>query len=220
MLDVQGPNYAPCSACATGAHAIGEAAELLRRGGADAVIAGGVEACLHPLLLAGFTTMKGLGTARPGEGVETASRPFDADAERLRVLGGLDDRRARAPRQRGRPRRAYPRRGDRPRQLERRLPRRRAAPRVARPDPDDEPGPRVRRHRARGGRLHQRARHVDAAGRRVRDVRDQDDLRRSRLRPRRLVDEVGDRSPVRRSRRVRDRDVRRSRAATACCRRR
>ena len=68
MLDVQGPNYAPCSACATGAHAIGEAAELLRRGGADAVIAGGVEACLHPLLLAGFTTMKGLGTARPGEG--------------------------------------------------------------------------------------------------------------------------------------------------------
>jgi beta-ketoacyl-acyl-carrier-protein synthase II len=78
MLDVQGPNFAPCSACATGAHAIGEAAELLRRGGADAVIAGGVEACLHPLLLAGFTTMKGLGTARPGEGVETASRPFDA----------------------------------------------------------------------------------------------------------------------------------------------
>ena len=78
MLDVQGPNYAPCSACATGAHAIGEAAELLRRGGADAVVAGGVEACLHPLLLAGFTTMKGLGTARPGEPVETASRPFDA----------------------------------------------------------------------------------------------------------------------------------------------
>ncbi|MDX6568740.1 MAG: 3-oxoacyl-[acyl-carrier-protein] synthase [Gaiellales bacterium] len=78
MLDLQGPNYAPCSACATGAHAIGEAAELLRRGGADAVVAGGVEACLHPLLLAGFTTMKGLGTARPGESIETASRPFDA----------------------------------------------------------------------------------------------------------------------------------------------
>jgi 3-oxoacyl-[acyl-carrier-protein] synthase II len=78
MLDLQGPNYAPCSACATGAHAIGEAAELLRRGGADAVVAGGVEACLHPLLLAGFTTMKGLGTPRPGESIETASRPFDA----------------------------------------------------------------------------------------------------------------------------------------------
>ena len=61
---------------------------------------------------------------------------------------------------------------------------------------------------ARGGRLHQRARHVDAAGRRVRDVRDQDDLRRPRLRPRRVLDEVGDRPPVRRSRRVRDRDVR------------
>jgi beta-ketoacyl-acyl-carrier-protein synthase II len=78
MLDLQGPNYAPCSACATGAHAIGEAAELLRRGGADAVVAGGVEACLHPLLLAGFTTMKGLGTPRPGEPIETACRPFDA----------------------------------------------------------------------------------------------------------------------------------------------
>ncbi|MEO9174421.1 MAG: beta-ketoacyl-ACP synthase II [Gaiellales bacterium] len=78
MLDAQGPNYAPCSACATGAHEIGEATELLRRGGADVVIAGGVEACLHPLLLAGFSTMKGLGTARPGEGPETASRPFDA----------------------------------------------------------------------------------------------------------------------------------------------
>jgi 3-oxoacyl-[acyl-carrier-protein] synthase II len=78
MLDLQGPNYAPCSACATGAHAIGEAAELLRRGGADAVVAGGVEACLHPLLLAGFTTMKGLGSPRPGEPIETASRPFDA----------------------------------------------------------------------------------------------------------------------------------------------
>ena len=129
----------PCSACATGAHAIGEAAELLRRGGADAVVAGGVEACLHPLLLAGFTTMKGLGTARPGERSETASRPFDAtrngfvcsEGSTVVVLEPLDARR--------RARRAHPRRGDRARQLERRLPRRRAAPRVARPDPDDEP---------------------------------------------------------------------------------
>jgi beta-ketoacyl-acyl-carrier-protein synthase II len=78
MLNAQGPNFAPCSACASGAHSIGEAAELLRRGSADVVVAGGVEACLHPLLLAGFTTMKGLGTPRPGEGIETTSRPFDA----------------------------------------------------------------------------------------------------------------------------------------------
>jgi 3-oxoacyl-[acyl-carrier-protein] synthase II len=42
------------------------------------VFAGGGEACIHPLIIAGFTTMKGLGAPRPGEGPETASRPFDA----------------------------------------------------------------------------------------------------------------------------------------------
>jgi 3-oxoacyl-[acyl-carrier-protein] synthase II len=78
MLGVRGPNYAPVSACATGAHAIGEAAELLRRGDADVVLAGGVEACLNPLLLAGFTTMRGLASPRPGEPAATAGRPFDA----------------------------------------------------------------------------------------------------------------------------------------------
>ena len=55
-----------------------EAAELIRRGDADVVLAGGGEACIHPLIIAGFTTMKGLGAPRPGEGPETASRPFDA----------------------------------------------------------------------------------------------------------------------------------------------
>ena len=47
-------------------------------GDADVVLAGGGEACIHPLIIAGFTTMKGLGSPRPGEGPETASRPFDA----------------------------------------------------------------------------------------------------------------------------------------------
>src|SRR2546421_6537702 len=59
-LGYRGPNYAPVSACATGSHAVGEAAELIRRGGADAVLAGGSEACLHPLILAGFVSMRGL----------------------------------------------------------------------------------------------------------------------------------------------------------------
>ena len=49
MLDLQGPNLAPISACSTGAHAIMEAAELIRRGDADVVLAGGGEACIHPL---------------------------------------------------------------------------------------------------------------------------------------------------------------------------
>jgi 3-oxoacyl-(acyl-carrier-protein) synthase len=78
MLGVRGPNYALVSACSTGVHAIGEAAEFVRRGDADAMLAGGVESCIHPLIFAGFTAMRGLGTPRDGEGPETASRPFDA----------------------------------------------------------------------------------------------------------------------------------------------
>ena len=59
-LGFRGPNFAPVSACATGSHAVGEAAELIKRGGADAVLAGGAEACVHPLILAGFCAMRGL----------------------------------------------------------------------------------------------------------------------------------------------------------------
>jgi 3-oxoacyl-[acyl-carrier-protein] synthase II len=75
-LGVTGPNYAVVSACATGSHAIGEAAELIKRGDADAMLAGGGEACLHPLILAGFTAMRGL--AVENEDPPRASRPFDA----------------------------------------------------------------------------------------------------------------------------------------------
>jgi 3-oxoacyl-[acyl-carrier-protein] synthase II len=75
-LGIKGPNYAVVSACATGSHAIGEAAELIKRGDADAVLAGGGEACMHPLILAGFTAMRGL--AVENEDPPLASRPFDA----------------------------------------------------------------------------------------------------------------------------------------------
>src|ERR687885_692154 len=75
-LGITGPNYAVVSACATGSHAIGEAAELIKRGDADAVLAGGGEACMHPLILAGFTAMRGL--AVENEHPPHASRPFDA----------------------------------------------------------------------------------------------------------------------------------------------
>jgi 3-oxoacyl-[acyl-carrier-protein] synthase II len=75
-LGIRGPNYAPVSACATGSHAVGEGAELIRRGGADAVLAGGTEACMHPLILAGFCAMRGL--AAEDEHPPRASRPFDA----------------------------------------------------------------------------------------------------------------------------------------------
>jgi beta-ketoacyl-acyl-carrier-protein synthase II len=75
-LGIKGPNYAPVSACATGSHAVGEGAELIRRGDADAILAGGTEACIHPLILAGFTAMRGL--AAEEEDPPKASRPFDA----------------------------------------------------------------------------------------------------------------------------------------------
>jgi beta-ketoacyl-acyl-carrier-protein synthase II len=75
-LGVSGTNYAPVSACATGSDAVGQAAEVVRRGDADAVLAGGTEACLHPLILAGFCAMRGL--AAEDHDPPKASRPFDA----------------------------------------------------------------------------------------------------------------------------------------------
>ena len=75
-LGLKGPNYAVVSACATGSHAVGEAAEMIKRGAADAVVAGGTEACIVPLILAGFTAMRGL--AVEDENPPHASRPFDA----------------------------------------------------------------------------------------------------------------------------------------------
>ncbi|RDI74835.1 fabF: beta-ketoacyl-acyl-carrier-protein synthase II [Gaiella occulta] len=76
QLGLRGPNYAPVSACATGSTAVGEAAEIVRRGAADVVLAGGTESCIHPLVLAGFCAMRGL----VAEEVDPtlASRPFDA----------------------------------------------------------------------------------------------------------------------------------------------
>jgi len=76
QLGLRGPNYAPVSACATGSTAVGEAAEVIRRGDADAVLAGGAEACITPVILAGFCAMRGL--AAEDEFPPRASRPFDA----------------------------------------------------------------------------------------------------------------------------------------------
>src|SRR4051794_9370954 len=78
-LGIRGPNYAPVSACATGSHAVGEAAELIKRGDADAMLAGGTEAAIQPIILAGFVAMRGL--AEENEHPPRASRPFDATRE-------------------------------------------------------------------------------------------------------------------------------------------
>src|SRR5919107_330884 len=74
-LGVVGLNFAVVSACATGSHAIGEAAELIRQGRADVILAGGTEACITPLVLAGFCQMQAL--APGNDDPPAASRPFD-----------------------------------------------------------------------------------------------------------------------------------------------
>ncbi|MCC6705189.1 MAG: beta-ketoacyl-ACP synthase II [Thermomicrobiales bacterium] len=71
-----GPNYAPVSACAASAHAIGEAARIIQRGHADVAYAGGAEAPITRLSLAGYNSMGAL--SRRNDDPATASRPFDA----------------------------------------------------------------------------------------------------------------------------------------------
>ena len=73
---VKGPNYATVSACASGAHAIGDAFRFIERGDADIMIAGGAEATITPLAVSGFASMKALSTRN--DDPEAASRPFDA----------------------------------------------------------------------------------------------------------------------------------------------
>jgi 3-oxoacyl-[acyl-carrier-protein] synthase II len=71
-----GPNFATVSACATGGHAIGEASEIIRRGDADVMLAGGSEAGIFEPLVGGFAAMRALSTRN--DDPEGASRPFDA----------------------------------------------------------------------------------------------------------------------------------------------
>ncbi|HEY8429929.1 MAG TPA: beta-ketoacyl-ACP synthase II [Sandaracinaceae bacterium] len=71
----KGPNYTTTSACSSGAHAIGEAFRAIRYGYLDAAVAGGAEACITPLGIAGFTAMRALSTRN--DEPEKASRPFD-----------------------------------------------------------------------------------------------------------------------------------------------
>jgi 3-oxoacyl-[acyl-carrier-protein] synthase II len=76
---LQGPNYAPVSACATSAHSVGEAWRLIREGDADMFLAGGSEAAIVPLGIGGFAAMKALST-RNDEPTK-ACRPWDKDRD-------------------------------------------------------------------------------------------------------------------------------------------
>ncbi len=83
-LGAKGPNYTTVSACASGAHAIGEAARKIQYDEADVMITGGCEAAITPMSVAGFTSAKAM--AQRNDEPERASRPFDADRNGF-VLG-------------------------------------------------------------------------------------------------------------------------------------
>ena len=100
----KGPISTVVAACATGTQAVGEAAEIIRRGAADAMICGGVEALIHIAPIAGFCVMRALSTRN--DEPERASRPFDAERDgfvyseggALLILETLEHARARGAR--------------------------------------------------------------------------------------------------------------------------
>ena len=75
----RGPNSAPCTACSSGAHAVGDAFRVISRGDADVMICGGSEAAITPMGVGGFAAMRALSTRN--EEPQRASRPFDKDRD-------------------------------------------------------------------------------------------------------------------------------------------
>src|SRR6185436_18772423 len=86
LYGFKGANFSTTSACASGAHAIGEAFRAIRHGYMDACVAGGCEACITPLSVAGFAQMRALSTRN--DEPEKASRPFDRDRNGFVIAEG------------------------------------------------------------------------------------------------------------------------------------
>ena len=217
-LGLRGPNYAPVSACATGSHAVGEGAETIRRGDADVVLAGGTEACMHPVILAGFCAMRGL--VAEEEDPTLASRPFDAtragfvmgEGACVLVLEELERARARGARVYAEVL-AYGTSND--------------AHHMAQPDPESVGvAEMMRAALERGGLEPEQVGYVNAHGTSTpqgdlaETTRDRRGVRGACALARGVVDEVGHGPPVRGGGRGRGDDVRARACTRACSRRR
>src|SRR6185436_20977084 len=77
--NLKGPNFTPTSACASSAHAVGEAFEMIRAGRCDMALTGGAEATLELMPMAGFCAMRALSTRN--DNPKGASRPFDKERD-------------------------------------------------------------------------------------------------------------------------------------------
>ncbi|MCK4368173.1 MAG: beta-ketoacyl-ACP synthase II [Dehalococcoidales bacterium] len=84
ILGTKGPSYSPSSACSSGSDAIGQAYQAIKAGDAKVMVAGGTEAPVTPIVLAGFSAIHAL--SRRNNGVQAACRPFDAERDGF-VLG-------------------------------------------------------------------------------------------------------------------------------------
>jgi len=161
-LGARAGTHTPVSACASGAEAIGLAMEMIRSGRADVVVAGGTEAAMHPMPIAGFAAMQALSTRN--DDPEGASRPYDTgrdgfvlgEGAAVVVTGGRSARQS--------PRCEDLRRGHRSGHVLRRLPHRGTGSRGCGRIPCDARGRVERRALAQGHRPHQRPRHLDPVG--------------------------------------------------------
>src|SRR6266498_685374 len=230
----QGPNYCTVSACASSGHALGDAFDLIRENKADVMVAGGSEAAITPLALASFANMKAL--SERNDDPKTASRPFDKDRDGFVMGDGaavviLEE----WERAKGRGAKivaelvgygatadayhitAPPPHPPAPHQAtrlalqpgdRRRVSHHRTGAGRLRRAASDAARDAVGRHPARGGRLHQRAWHVDPARRRGGDGGGEGRIRPAGEAADLRLDEVDDRPPARRRGGVRASDLR------------
>ena len=215
----RGPSYATTSACASGAHAIGDAVLHIRDGRQDVILAGGAEAPVCLLGIGGFIAMRALAT---GFNDDPGARepPLRSRPRGLRGRGGRRHARAGGPRPRPGAGRAHPGRDRRLRHQLRRLPHDAALARGRGSGRVHGAGAHGCGCRAGRGRLRQRARHRHALQRRRRDPGHQARVRRAGRASRGELDEVDDRPSAGCLGRRRGDLHRAGRVSAASCRRR